>query len=387
MANLFDYIGWERSTFDEKPFGPLDAAVLTQACMIDAPGVVPGTSRAPGILTRLSALISPQAFGARFEDIISSGGDDLPDDMFTGLVPGDIRHLLHLLAASPRFRDLRLRDLRSVVSERRSIQFGAMTFTWRDRFAFVGFRGTDSGLAGWRENCAMCYEDETGSQRLARRYLGEVAGHLPRRLHVGGHSKGGNLALYAALTCPDTLLERVERIWALDAPGFKPGRFAAGDYDRVRDRAVRLAPQDSIVGALLEDAVPIQTVRSFAFGPQQHSVFTWEVSGDDFERLERPSDFSLGVAAVTSEWIAGMDIAERRRAVDALFAAARASGAKSAGELLAGGTESLRLVREAASKVDDGTREVLNRAIGELVRITARHAGEDAARSLFGWLG
>ncbi len=386
MLSLFEYVERERSTFDEKPFGAVDAAVLSQAVMIDPPRVVPCPPSAPGPVARLASLLSPAAAGARFTDILDSVGAEPPAQMFTGLVPGDIGRLLPLLAISPRFRDLKIRDYRLVERTEPPVQFGAMTFTWRERVAFVAFRGTDAPFAGWRENFEMCYRDEVEAQGLARAYLDEVAAHLPRRIHVLGHSKGGNLALYAALTCSEGTRRRIASVWSLDAPGFREGRFDEGRTEALSGRVVRIVPADSVVGMLLECPYPARAVESSAVGIDQHSAFTWEIEGDDFAYLDRPSDFALGFHEVVGEWLAGMDDARKLAVVNALFAAIDASGAADMASLLTGGAEALRLVGEAVRGVDQESREVLNDAFGELAGIVARRVGEDAAASFSAWV-
>ena len=193
MSSIIEYLESEFATFDEKPFGAVDAAVLSQAAMLNSTGIVPSFPSAPsGLLDRLSAFLAPQLPSARFVDFARA---ERFDGMFTGLVPHDIKRCLFALIASPRFRDLAICGFQRVVDEAACTQFMATTYVWRDAFAFVAFGGTDISLAGWRENLDMAYCPETGAQRLARTYLEQAASHLPQRLLVGGHSKGGNLAL------------------------------------------------------------------------------------------------------------------------------------------------------------------------------------------------
>ena len=147
MPYLFDYVEHELATFDQKPFCPVDAAVLSQACMIDGAAVVPEPSALPALIDRALTLLAADARGATFASLMRS---ELFEGMFTGLVPDDIRRLLMALAASPRYRDLRLCGYRSVFDEASRTQFAATTFTWRNAFSFVGFRGTDVSATGWR---------------------------------------------------------------------------------------------------------------------------------------------------------------------------------------------------------------------------------------------
>lgn len=383
MPYLFDYVEHELATFNQKPFGPVDAAVLSQACMIDGTGVVPEPSALPSLIDRAVTLLAPDSRGVTFANLMRS---ELFEGMFTGLVPDDIRRLLMALAASPRYRDLRLCGYRSVFDEASHTQFAATTFTWRNAFSFVGFRGTDVSATGWRENFDMTYRDEVPAQKLAREYLEHMAPRLPGELHVGGHSKGGNLALYAALTCSADARERIGRVWCLDAPGFRAGRFAAEDFTRLGSCVTRIIPQDSLVGVLLECPVPARVVRSNAQGIMQHSVFTWEVSDDrsDFVEAERLGEGSQALHDVLAEWLASMDDERCERVVDALFAALGASGARDARDVFLGGKPFPQLVSDAARNLDEASRDVLGAALADLAVIAARRAGRDLAAAIFG---
>lgn len=414
MPYLFDYVEHELATFNQKPFGPVDAAVLSQACMIDGAGVVPEPSALPSLIDRAVTLLAPDSRGVTFANLMRS---ELFEGMFTGLVPDDIRRLLVALAASPRYRDLRLCGYRSVFDEASRTQFAATTFTWRNAFSFVGFRGTDVSATGWRENFDMAYMDEVPAQGLAREYLEHMASRLPGELHVGGHSKGGNLALYAALTCSAGVCERISRVWCLDAPGFRAGRFAAEDFTRLGLRAgaggdgaaagegsavgsdaaarampprarkvERIIPQDSLVGMLLECPVPARVVRSNVQGLMQHSVFTWEIADDrsDFVDAERLGEGSQALHDVLAEWLGGMDDERCEQVVDALFAALGASGARDARDVFLGGKAFPQLASDAVRNLDEASRDVLGTALGDLAAIAARRAGRDLVAAIFG---
>ncbi|WP_102372782.1 Mbeg1-like protein [Enorma phocaeensis] len=387
MPYLFDYVEHELATFDQKPFCSVDAAVLSQACMIDGVGVVPEPSAMPALIDRALTLLAPDARSATFTSLMRS---ELFDGMFTGLVPDDIRRLLMALAASPRFRDLRLRGYRSVFDESSHTQFAATTFTWRSAFSFVGFRGTDISATGWRENFDMTYRNEVSAQKLAREYLEHMAPRLPGDLHVGGHSKGGNLALYAALTCSAEVRERIDRVWCLDAPGFRPEmikRCQTPFYQLGEDsRIERILPQDSLVGVLLECPAPARVVRSNAQGLMQHSVFTWEISDDrsDFVEAERLGEGSQALHDVLAEWLASMDDERCEQVVDALFAALGASGARDARDVFLGGKPFPQLVSDAALNLDEESRDVLGAVLGDLAAIAARRVGRDLAAAIFG---
>lgn len=227
--NLLDYLATEFAPFEEKPFNPVDSAVLSQFCMVRAEGVVPALRERSSFLdlgTIVENLLSPTRKAVRFADALRA---ELYPTMFTGLDPQMVKENLLALAASPRFRDMRVRDYLSLFDTDRQTQFAAMTFVYRKDFAYVGFRGTDTSFTGWRENFNMAYTAPVPAQEQAVRYLQAVAQRAPKRVYVGGHSKGGNLAVYAALKAPPAVQRRIERVYSHDGPGFKAGTFAPAD--------------------------------------------------------------------------------------------------------------------------------------------------------------
>ncbi len=267
MATLLDYLRHNLATFDEEPFNSLDAAVLSQAVMVRGLGVVPSLEnhrnhpKFPAAPAHFSDLLQAEHF----------------DTMFTGLDPVALKENLFALAASPRFRTLAIQDYCSVFDQDDEVQFAAITYRWKNQFAFIAYRGTDTSRTGWKENFNLLYHDAIPSQEKAAWYLETCAPLLPQRLYLGGHSKGGNLAEYAALTAPAALADRIEGVWLFDDPGFKEQLFSPEDYAPWTERMVKVVPQNSMVGMILESHAPLVAVPSSARGIGEHSVFTWEV--------------------------------------------------------------------------------------------------------------
>lgn len=377
--NLLDYLATEFAPFEEKPFNPVDSAVLSQFCMVRAEGVVPALRERKTFLdlgTVVENLLSPARGAVRFTDALRA---ELYPTMFTVLAPDLVKQNLLALAASPRFRDVRVRDYLSLFDTERQTQFAAMTFVYRKEFAYVGFRGTDTSLTGWRENFNMAYTSPVPAQEQAARYLQAVASRPVKRLMVGGHSKGGNLAAYAALKSSPAVRDCIERVYTHDGPGFKAGTFEPGDWATLESRIHRTVPQDSIIGMLMESHAVPRVVKSTARGIDQHSVFTWEVAGDDFVYLDSLTDGAQLTDAVLTEWLAGFSDEEAAVVVDAFFEAVEASGAQDASDLLSGGAKAIARVAEAAKRINPATRATLLAALKPLTEITARHLTQGVA--------
>lgn len=397
IVDLLDYLATEFATFDDKPFNPVDSAALSQFCMVRAEGIVPPlretvSSAAPRLRRTFSALRKRQLIqklsdlvqdrspslrgGVRFVDFLRA---ERYEDMFTGLIPGRVKENLVALAASPRFRDMAMRDYASLFDAERQTQFAAMSFVREKDFAYIGFRGTDTSAIGWRENFNMACQAPVPAQEQAARYLEAVAPNLPCRLFVGGHSKGGNLALYAAMKASPAVQDRIELVYSHDAPGFKAGTFASDDWNRLSGRIHRTVPQESVVGMLMETPIAPHVVKSSEHGIMQHSPFTWEVAGDDFAYLDDVADSAKFTDALISEWLARYTDSEAAAIVDALFKAIEASGAQNATDVFFGGAKTVALVTEAAKNIDGSARDTLLGALSALAEVAARLTAQGLA--------
>lgn len=408
-VDLIAYTETELRPFDERPLGAVDSAILSQLCMIDGSGIVPGLRDAD--VTRLRCVSGiddgdaalPGTEGT-FLDRLSSAADALADrlrargvraahagdllaaerygTMFTGLDQDNIKRELAAVAASPRFRTLELRDYVSLLDGPRRVQFSATCYVMPGAWAYVGFRGTDTSFTGWRENFDMALTPPVSAQRMAAAYLELVARHLPERLYVGGHSKGGNLATYAAVRCSARVRSRIARVFDHDGPGFKAGFLSDGAacvaLQSLEGRMDRTVPVDSVVGMIMDAAAPARAVRSRASGIDQHSVFSWEVEDGEFICEPDVSSSARATHEVLGTWLASFSNEELPEVVDALFRALEASGARNAGEIFGGGPRAAQLIREALRSADDRTRAVLGPAFGKLAQIAAERIARGA---------
>lgn len=380
--NILDYLGTEFASFEEKPFNPIDSTTLSQFCMVRAEGIVPPLRERKTFSTFgavVKNLLSPTGHPAHFTDALRA---ERYEHMFSGLIPGRVKENMLAIAASPRFRDMTIRDYLSLFDTERQTQFAAMTFVYKKEFAYVGFRGTDTSITGWRENFNMAYTAPVPAQEQAARYLEAVAPHLPHRLFVGGHSKGANLALYAALRAPSSVQDRIERVYTHDGPGFKAGTFSPDDWRQLDGRIHRTVPQDSIIGMIMESHTPPHVVRSTERGLMQHSPFSWEVDSDDFVYLDDLTDNAKFTDALLTEWLALYSDAEAAAIVDALFKAIEASGAQDATELFFGGAKTVALISEASKNIDGEARDTLANALGSLAELATHHV----TQGIFGML-
>lgn len=376
MLHMIDFLSRQFASFEELPFCALDAAALSQVAMVKLEDTVPPLPPRSGHDGLLSKLKHDAWQPVHLIDSLKA---EHYDTMFADLLsPDKAKAALFGVAASPRYRKMVAFDYQSIFDEQSQNQFGAIAFAYEDLFTCVAFRGTDTSLAGWREDFNMAFTMPVPAQDQALEYLEAVAAQrqLPKPLYVVGHSKGGNLAEYAALSCSDEVRDRIEHVYNLDGPGFKKGTFTSDDYERLSGRITKIIPEDSMVGILLYSDAPTYVAATDAKGLDAHSAFAWyvndEMDGFVFAKDVVPSTKSLAVTL--HEWLAGYDDAQRREMTDAFFDALKVTGAKNPVEFLAGGAHGLSLLLQAARKLDKHERAVLLRAARSFVDELSKNA-------------
>ena len=331
MPNILDYLAWRGDlSMAERPFNAVDNLILAELAYADLKGLVPEEG----------SVTLAQAWAA-----YDRAGRD------QSAMANDPKPLLRAAAASRRFGGTVLTGFTDEFDPGQALQFAAMRFHLEDGTVYVAYRGTDSSLAGWREDFNLSFMPEVPAQRRAALYLDDTAALCPAPLRVGGHSKGGNLAVYAAAFCGEGAFARVRRVYSNDGPGFNQAVTASAGYARVVGRSVKIIPEASLVGILLNDREERLVVKSSASGVMQHNPYSWEVLGTAFVPAERDNVSVLLDEALT-RWLNGLSDAQRENLTDALFDALAASGADTFDEINANRLDSLGAIAKAIGAMD-----------------------------------
>ena len=336
MGGLFDYLDWRGElSLAQSPFNPVDNLLLSTL------------SYAP-----LDHLVDQEgtALWAAAERWEAAGGVWPPrPERGRGEFREEVLRLFGALARAPRFSGLMLRDWVSHLDAGMEEQFAALTIDTGDGARFVSYRGTDSTLVGWKEDFNMS------------------------PLRLGGHSKGGNLAVYAAAACrtPDRLLA----VYNNDGPGFCAGAVDEAGYEAVRGRIHTFVPQSSVVGMLLDHEEDYTVVRSDQSGLFQHSPFSWQILGPDFVEVERVTDASRFVSRTLKEWVASLTPERREQFVDLLFEVLGASGAQTTAELSEGGLQAAAAGLRRLRALDGADRLMLFQALARLAEAARNSMG------------
>lgn len=367
MANILDYLDWRGDlTLNAAPFNEVDNLILAELSFLDFAGIVPTPGEGGGIPLHQAA----ELFFARVPD-----GEKI--DMGV-LVPDAIPALLRKMAASDRFREMRLGCFADRVDHEKAVQFAALTVETGDGAVYVAYRGTDDTLAGWKEDFHMACMPEIPAQKLAVDYLCTVAKKYPRRkLRLGGHSKGGNLAVYAAVNCPAAVQRRIVEVWSNDGPGFHDDILSTPQYAAVAARITSIVPKSSVVGMLLQHDEEYVVVDSTQKGLLQHDGFSWEVQGNHFVTLHDVTRQARVNDLVLKEWVRNMPQAQRERFVEGLFEVLSASGAETLTDLKEDRLKAAAAMIKAMKDMEKNTRDALVRAAKLLLSSNAKVLREE----------
>ena len=361
MATMLDYLDWRGDlSFAQSPFNEVDNLILSQLSYLDVTGAADPDARGRGptlerVWKRFCAL----------HDV--GAGEGAPGGVVSPLTV----RLLEKVAASERFGRTVLCHYVERLEEdgQRSEQFSAMCFRLPDKSTYVAFRGTDASFAGWREDFAMSFS-VVPSQRSATRYLEEVRRHTRGPLRVGGHSKGGNLAVYAAAQASKATQRRLVEVWSNDGPGFGEGMLSRDAFKSIRAKVHHLVPAFCVVGQLLEQPCHPQLIRADGVGVMQHDAMLWQVMGARFVPAEAMDEGAVRFGEVFASVMGGKDSLWRWRLTDALFGALEAGGS-SIDEIQQEGAGAYLRVAQAYLRIDpelrDAVRTIASSIAGESV--------------------
>lgn len=317
MADLFEYLKWRGDIpFSQVPPTPVDAAIFSELVYIHFDGLVSGDLHHPVFLA--------DAAKAFFEK---------PEKERVSRLRLDEK-LLEAAANTRRFRNTGLAFYRDRFIPQEDTQFAAMAFLLDDGSAFLAFRGTDYSLTGWKEDFNMSFQDSIPAQREALAYTREFAAVWPVIMRLGGHSKGGNIAVYAAAKAEPEIQKRILTVYNLDGPGFTDALMGNPGYLAMVPKIKTYLPQSSIIGMLLEHEEPYSVIKSSFAGPLQHELYSWDILGGDYVHVEEVTAGSRFIDGTIKRWIADMSKEERSALVDQVFGLLGASGKDQLLELL-----------------------------------------------------
>lgn len=311
MADIYDYLKWRGDIpFTADPFNEVDNLVLAELAYTDFDGVLSDSFRK----------ISVRTADARYFKMHSREEAENSSNHF---VRAPV--LMDGMLSGRRFSDMQLMKYLDVVNADKDMQISAVTCLLNDGSAYVAFRGTDTTIVGWKEDFNMSYLPDTEGQLSAVRYLNGIGARFRGPIRVGGHSKGGNFAVYASAFCNKEVQDRIIKVYTNDGPGFRKEVMSREGYKRILPRVVSIVPETSIIGMLLTSNVEHIVVMSSDKGINQHFADTWQIERNRFVET-KPSALGLFIRDSQQDWLSKIDDESREMFVNTLFSLFEATG-------------------------------------------------------------
>lgn len=313
MMNIVEYVKeYGSQSFEDMPFNEVDSLILCQLSYLKYDSFVEGLRHNSKSVMLCDIYNSPN-YEELFKDYWYYENN---------------KALIKNMVESERFGNLKLNFFESIYEEAEDLQFAAVTYILGDKSVFIAFRGTDATILGWKEDIKLAYNRPVRAQEMAVGYLNQVALSFLGKFRIGGHSKGGNLAVYAAMMCRQDVRDRIIDIYNNDGPGFRPEIIDANHMQEIKLRIHKFIPRESIVGIILNNDDNYSVVDSTGVGTFQHNIYTWKVEGHSLVRVSQQAEYRKNSGIALNEWIYTLSDEEIDAFLEVMYSTATASEAK-----------------------------------------------------------
>ena len=342
MSNLLDYLIWRGDILlSQDPFNSIDGMILSCLSYV----------RFEKVLPKKGKMTIAQASEKFFK--LHSAEELAQDKSFINFAPS----MLKALAEADRFKDAYLSNYVNEIDISRQIQFSALTIDTSDGMTFISYRGTDDSIIGWKEDFNLSFETVPAETEAAEYLQNAMTGRF-NRVRLGGHSKGGHLAIYAAAAVSVEIALKIEKIYNFDGPGFNTEAMKSNKFKKIQPKIEKYIPETSIIGRLLENSTKPVVVKSCEAGIMQHDPLTWQLEGKNFVTCVSTDKISNLFDDTMTDWLDNMSFEERKVFVDELFSVFEASGCIYLSQLTKVGIKGIRamIVRLGQIKDDTGAK-------------------------------
>lgn len=351
MNNILSFIKeYGGLDFKSLPFNEVDSLVLSQLAYND-----------------LKIIRELDTNEVRVKDL---GSKDLAERMssITWLPKMDCK-LIKLMAESNRYKDLVISDFYEADDYFVDGQFTAFTTQISESIIALIYRGTDASFSGWAESLALSFDEEVNSQVSAKKYLEFIADKYDKKFIMAGHSKGGNLVVFAASTVDEKIQDRILKIYNLDGPGFLPEFFQRKDYKSVEEKVVVYMPRRSVVGMLLDGLGVVHVIESKGIFIDQHSPYNWIVKDGMFRELIHVDPISKITNHAINRWLKLVDREERKEIINLLYEICYKTGADDINDILSSKLNNFFKIKSTLSKMDEDEYNLLKKSLDELLKL------------------
>lgn len=350
MGTIDKYLEeYGKYTFLEKELNEVDAVILSLISYIDFSSIVPGIGEGKILLKDASQIFFNKYTKKEIDENIISVRNAI--------------YLLKKLSNTNRYQNLLLYNY--VYEVTFDMQFGALCIKLPDKSIFISYEGTDNYISGWKEDFMLSYMFPTNAQVEAVNYINEVIGLFSHKVYVGGHSKGGNLALIASMYCKMIARHKIKKVYNIDGPGLRKREFESREYKRILPKLVTYVPKSCLIGMLLRHSDNYIVVDSKNKNIMQHDATSWIVDKDQFKRTQI-SDFSKKVEKGIISWLDRLDDKKREKFVTSLFSILKKAEVHDLNEFRKTKFDSVIKILKETKNLDKETRSMMLNCLKDL---------------------
>ena len=356
MANIFDYLQWRGDlTLEQDEFNEIDNLILARFSYLPFDELIKENEN-----------VSIEELAKRYKK-----ANIKPEDI---LWKDDV-NLLPALEKAERFKNMIAVKYINKIDEEEEKQFSAITVLMPDDTIYVSYRGTDNTIVGWKEDFNMSFKSHVASQLDSVKYLEEIAKEYPNiKLRVGGHSKGGNLAVYAAVFSNDSVKNRIINVYNNDGPGFSDEIIKLDEYKNMIKKVHTFIPQSSGFGRLLNHEEKYTVLESVQTGIMQHDLYSWQVLGNEFVRVDEITDGSEFVNETIRGWLSKVSPEQREQFIDTIFAILNNTNAHRMHELSENWFVNAKTILKTYKNIDEESKKIITETLFCLFSIAKDNA-------------
>lgn len=342
MSDIFDYFNWRGDiTIKQDKFNDVDALILSRLSYVPFEGIV-----SENVNNKITMYNTADLFFCESENQNLLLWDRDSD-------------LLKYAANNARFRNMKLSGYINTIDYENEMQFSAVIIEITDKLYYISFRGTDNTVIGWQEDFNMYYMFPLPSQIKAVEYLENAAKNLEGTFILGGHSKGGNLAVYAAAFCSKETQERIVSVYSHDGPGFDRKAIEKSGFQAIKHKIHTYVPQSSIFGMMLEHEEEYTIVKSSQKGFMQHDIYSWEIKRNSLIPLKEMSNTSIFFDHTLKQLVSELSVEQRRDFIQGVFSLLKITEDETFDQMGAHWRRNSSMVVKSVKAMDKKTRSLI----------------------------
>lgn len=351
MANIIDYVEWRGDlNLNKTEFNEIDSLILNRFSYFPLDNLI-----------NKNEMVSIKELSERFKKA---------DKKQMRILCKDDADLFPIMGNSKRFGEMLALEYINKIDPEQEKQFSAITVILPDDTLYISYRGTDNTLIGWKEDFNISFKSHIASQISAKKYLENIAKKYPyKKIRIGGHSKGGNLAVYASVFVDSEIQKRIINVYNNDGPGFHEDIINTEEYKRVINKVTTYIPQDSIFGMLLNHEEKYTIVQSNEKGLMEHDAYSWQVLGKKFVVLKEVTNESKFIDKTIKNWLKDLDMDTRQQVIDIVFEILNSTNSKTIQDLKFSLVKNARIILSSYKQITPENKKMIEATVTALLGI------------------